>query len=1269
MKTNAAPDALPATKYPLLLNARSYSDDEIRCRPGMNLLFNTASGDDVLNICGFSNGQGIIRYLAAVDGSIYRDDNTTPVDSSFDPTSTQSMIPYRPNQSVLPWMYIGDNQSYRKFSLPVGSAALLDQKVGIAEPQSPVDASLTAGFVSAIGLPWGVSPTITNAGVASSVSNGARTTDTMTVFFADPAISAIQYSVVSNSPSQQYQRGMLLVLGGADAEVLDVITPCATAIAIAGIYYYSGTSGKCVIVPGNIAQGAGNEGQSFYQQQVLSTLRRGAIITIGSEACLVLTVSIGLNGQISFETSTTGTYTSSNSFTINGSITTYNSGSSGAITSQDYVFSITGAGIGTVTLSGLSGSALISSLRLFQDDDYLHFSVLVGDLGSLNEMKFLLDIGDGSFTENFLFYAVRPSDITAAVSNTLTQLGAAQIYAQRATIEEEDSAKGVAPGVQTPPGTDQWADIFIPIKQLVRVGSDQSKTLLNLNAVQILINASAAIPIIAFNSIDFRGGFQTDVGQQGAPYRYRIRPRSTVTGAKGNPSPDMRYGVSPRRDQTTVILPGTAYDPQFNTWDVFRLGGVLTDWTFAGTVPIGAGNFIDIYDDLSISGGEILDFDNLEPWPSIDVPLAGTASVVGTSAVFTPAAGSSSLIGNYLPGNKVLVAQQAFTLWNRPVYSAGTWLFQFQENAGVYAGGTICNIYEPLVANQQLPYIWGPSDQGGVLFGGGDPLRPGTVSFCKNFNPDSVPDNYNLELTAPSEPIIGGIYAAGRSWAFSSARVFPLRPSFGQANQWTPETPLGPGLASSFGICTDGRNVFYVADDGIRMISQGSVNLTEADLSNIFPRDGVQALNVSYRGVFYPPNFSLAAQFRLCHCAGYIYFDFIDYSNTWQTLVFDIARKAWSLDQYGNGVHIHVAVVQAPTQAGISYTAPQTLVMGDQTGKVYVQADGVSDAGTAINFRVITAEEIGGEDRANKQWGDAFVSLLPSKNSLTTITACSGGADLSANVTVSGTARVPVILNTGNPILFSLGLDISCTQTFASGETAATLYIWQPAYIPQPVTEQARFTDWEDGPFPGNGFWQGFLLEANTNGQNKTLLVRDADTLATHAFTPYPMNFAQQSRQAFSFTNPFIAHSVRREPQDDVNWNQWDISWFKIPYPEAAETWSTEGQTHGLRGYQSVFQANLAYIATATVTLTITTDTGQTVTQTFAATGAQLAPVKILAKLPVNKGKVFAYSLTSTAPFYVWKELSEVWCGEWGRTSEFAKRPLFGGPSQEGAEV
>jgi hypothetical protein len=865
-------------------------------------------------------------------------------------------------------------------------------------------------------------------------------------------------------------------------QVKDVYPARIGSVTIVGIYYYSGTTGRCVVVPYNVSN-TDNEGLSIQQQNLLTGIRRGALVTLNSETCYVLGTAVAPDGTLSFEVVTTGTHAAGETLTGQPAIKVLLSSEFNGVTPSAPVAGNTlvsvflqfnmGTGIGSIqSVLGTANPFSFQNIS-YRPSDYLHFAIGMNGytLSQTAEIKILLDVSDGQFDQDFYFYAFRPSDIQAGISNTLTQLGGAQLVAQREAIDEESSLQGstssssplaVTAGT-SPTGPIAYSDIYIPLSALTRVGTNQQLSLLNVNTLQVLVNLSGsggANTNFYFGSIDLCGGFSPDLTESDPDYKYVIRPRSTVTGAIGNPCPAPRYGIRPRREEVQIVLPTTYVDSQVDTWDVFRVGGSITAYTFIGSAPLGSAYFYDNYADSDIVANEQLDYDNFQPWPTIDLPLnVSTVSSCGTTAIVTITnATTQANVLRYLPGNLVQLGQQVYTLWTRPTHISGNnYLFQFVENTGValaapvsfgntsgivnaseyatnitfnasqyqyvspqlrtqggvppgtvtdyviasgfglsvpagkfitsvevtlnwvgqnsgtglltgvslYHGGVqigtaktpnipninvpmnttlggdtwgatltpaIINdatfgfgvqittqlaggsdrsfldsfsvtvyyvsppvtvsepvsIYEPAMANQVLPYLWGPTELGGNIFGCGDPLRPGFVYFSKNFNPDSAPDNYNIELCPPSEPLLGGEVLNGNSYAASTERWWQLRPDFGGVNQFTPiEAPVGRGLAAPYGICTDGSKIYFVAKDGIWMTGGGpGESLTDADLYNLFPHEGIKGTNVTYNGVTtYAPDYGRASTFRLCYCNSYLYFDYQDTTGTARTLV------------------------------------------------------------------------------------------------------------------------------------------------------------------------------------------------------------------------------------------------------------------------------------------------------------------------------------------------------------------------------------------------
>ena len=1091
MKTNGRPDSLAPGQSPIAINIRAYSDGTIQTRPGLAQLFASTPGTPLypfLDIRAYGQLFNPTARVLAVDAnSRVWLDNSAQVGTLAGGTSPtgNSMLPFRPNASPAPWMYIANGTDYQKFSAPSATNAVTQQKVGIAEPQSPPDAAVMGGlnlFSAFLGDPN------TPAGTAGAGTTESRVSDTIVASYPVDAIGVgSQYYSLQVSAGQAYSRFQFITdtVTGGDMLVYDVFQAMQTAIAIQGIYYYSGTTGKCVIVPASLAAGVSNEEQSLYGQNLLSALRRGALMSIGGEVCLVLDVTSGPDGSVSFETVTQNPHSTADAFQTVPAIMVlayggFVPGAGDGLTASSREYAVT-AGIGTMTVATSGG--FIANLASAQPDDYIHISIWVDTLANLNEMKILLDVGDGSFTENFYYYTVRPSDIAAAVDNSLTQIGAAQVVAQRAIIDDEEAASANNQGVtsssaQASPGDSQWSEILFPISSLTRVGNDQTKSLQTVVGFQLLWNANGTIHAM-HGELDSRviGGGQLDVGDVGAPYRYRVRARSSLTGAISNPSPATRYGVNPRRQTVNVILPSAAYDAQIDTWDVFRYGGAVTEWRFVGTTPSTNSTFTDNYDDSAAREGESLDFDNFEPWPTVDLPQTGILGSNGT--VQSGAVGTVALLFapnqnflRYLPGTLVQLADgNVYTLWTRPV-EVGPDLFQVQfvENCGTFAPDAPFIIQEPTLANQPLPYMWGP-DASGTVFACGDGYRPGTVSFAKNYAPDAAPDTYNQEIVQPAEPLVGGEILDGLSFVASSERWWALYPQPQDARQRYSviQQQFDRGLAAPYAHCTDGKNLYWVAKDGVYSSAKGS--LTE-DLYNLFPHEGIAGENYTYNGqTAFAPDYTQAMTFRLTYSLGYLYFIYKDSTGTRRMLTLDVKRGAWCVDQSSQPITAAYHLEQSP-QANDAVTLFASSVVPHPTGNPYAvvakQQSLTNDLAQAITAFLATNEFTGGDIRAVKQWGDYWVDCLPAAavNEFDTSTGAgvyftpmslgAGVAPTQTIATASVRTRVPLSLGitSGVPsIVISdfLGLFIQWTDDYTKQTIATKLNAWGPSYAIQPA--------------------------------------------------------------------------------------------------------------------------------------------------------------------------------------------------------------------------
>src|ERR1700680_4666306 len=132
MKTNASSDSMPPGKFTWAQNIRAYTDDSIRTRPGQ---IQRATGAHVVtDIRAYTvlGTDDLPRILNRDANDQIRLDNIgtqgTLAGGGVSPGAV--MIPFRPNQSPNPYMYIANGFDYQKVSEPVGDRGAADGTAG-----------------------------------------------------------------------------------------------------------------------------------------------------------------------------------------------------------------------------------------------------------------------------------------------------------------------------------------------------------------------------------------------------------------------------------------------------------------------------------------------------------------------------------------------------------------------------------------------------------------------------------------------------------------------------------------------------------------------------------------------------------------------------------------------------------------------------------------------------------------------------------------------------------------------------------------------------------------------------------------------------------------------------------------------------------------------------------------------------------------------------------------------------------------------------------
>lgn len=236
LKTNAQPNSMPEDRGPIVQNTRDTIDDAQVSRAQVAVISTSNASSPVLAL---EPSIGVFK----AGTSVFVEGIATPIDTGYALNQGCSLVPFRPDTSIAPWEYIWDGSKSTKY-LP--SAGTL-RKTGIAEPQAPCDAFLDNQKFSVM-YQEGIVTTPTPSGTASAVSAGTRLSDTATAVFQlpnDP--SAVQ--IIQVSSGKGYQSGMIIQHNTSTAPILvtDVYPRLSGNLAISGIYYYSGTTGRCVV--------------------------------------------------------------------------------------------------------------------------------------------------------------------------------------------------------------------------------------------------------------------------------------------------------------------------------------------------------------------------------------------------------------------------------------------------------------------------------------------------------------------------------------------------------------------------------------------------------------------------------------------------------------------------------------------------------------------------------------------------------------------------------------------------------------------------------------------------------------------------------------------------------------------------------------------------------------------------------------------------------------------------------------------------------------
>ena len=697
----------------------------------------------------------------------------------------------------------------------------------------------------------------------------------------------------------------------------------------------------------------------------------------------------------------------------------------------------------------------------------------------------------------------------------------------------------------------------------------------------------------------------TGTGALSGTIHYRIVYRSSSTGTYSPASPEPVDGNdgSINADGTAIVVSISApADPQVDLVDIYRFGGALLNYVFVGTIHVVETlTFVDNNTDSDLeSVSDILDTSIEIPFTTVGVPLAGkgTMSSYGTNLTKITVTSGNSLINAPInpgdlpsPNNNQLMAPGTIANINGADFAF--YKSTYSNTEFIVVGVPIDNgtgivtwrIDSPILMAMPMPYMWGPYQN--RFFGCGDIYRPGYLYWTNASDPETTTASNNLEITTPSEPLMNGFSFDGKTFVFSSDRLFVIYPSFSSSNEFTAlETPCQRGLLIPWafacsGIKQGGGSVYFLAKDGIYSTQGGEATcITDTDLYWLFPHEGTKG---KYTNGLYPIDFVLQRNITLACADGFLYFNYIDTQEIHQTLVYDTRIQGWFHDNFNLSVVTSDHPEGFQTGAHVHYMEEGSRVLGQiigcDDGNIY-RIGGNTDNGNPIKCHVRTASEPFGDTSLTKFIGDNITDL-DTGNSDITVYGLMNNEQVSLPATIysantSGRRQYVYDINQAGK---SIAMDYSW-QTSSSSALINQLYLWNPASIIKPADSVKRIEDWHEFINGGDdAYVTGIRIWCDTTSSTAGTTVRQLQIWADETNTGNTITVTASGEQKLEFSWPqFKGKLGRLVPIDSAGiWKVFKWEWIATAEPLLIQGWDTNWQN-------AIQSGDVAYVTGCKIT-------------------------------------------------------------------------------------
>ncbi|KKM71148.1 hypothetical protein LCGC14_1433590, partial [marine sediment metagenome] len=431
-------------------------------------------------------------------------------------------------------------------------------------------------------------------------------------------------------------------------------------------------------------------------------------------------------------------------------------------------------------------------------------------------------------------------------------------------------------------------------------------------------------------------------------------------------------------------------------------------------------------------------------------------------------------------------------------------------------------------------------DMGDLLFGLGDPYRPGHLYWCKVDQSGHWPPQNTLELCPPGEQLMGGVQWGGQAYIFSRKRMFVAYTNLMSAGTVvSTNTACRRGLISRWATCVGEAGIYGVDGFGVFVTTGGVATEIADSLYPLFHRESKYGYS--------PVDFAVPEAMRLRAADGRIFFHYRDTGGVNRILVYHERRRYWeSVWQFGQA--IATIEVEAIREGQVN----RIFVGGRTSGAGYeLEDDGFSDGGTAITATLQTGSVAGSNPREEKLLGDLIIDVSSDSTDLTVGTLINElRVSNPTQLVNSGTGRNRFALAAFGTTP-QQSRNVALSITWSATARRPVVHGWGVGEILHPDIIIERPSQWDDIGSAQEKYLTGVMIEADTFGVDLVLLVEGDLSGSTTTVATLTINHNGRHRKFYSWSVKKV-QAVRLRPDssnDCVSWQPFEIAWIATEEP------------------------------------------------------------------------------------------------------------------------